>query len=106
MSEKEIKVLLEAAQVARMDPSNLKPINPFSQNGTTAQTLQMAVQQVDPIGPALFAIAIQEAIEAAKCKVELTYPGEVDFTVFYLNDGVAAGIMSAGKLLIRTRKRA
>jgi len=44
VSEKEIKVLLEAAQVARMDPSNLKPLNPFSQNGATAQMLQMAVQ--------------------------------------------------------------
>ena len=65
MSEKEIKVLLEAAQVARMDPSNLKPLNPFSQNGTTAQTLQMAVQQVDPILAARWRNEAGESISLA-----------------------------------------
>jgi len=58
-------VLLEAAKVAQMDPSNLKPLNPFSQNGATAQTLQMAVQQVDPILAARWRNEAGESISLA-----------------------------------------
>lgn len=53
------------------------------------------VQQGDPLGPALFAVAIQSAIAAAKRQVLDELPGELDWTVFYLDDGVVAGTDAA-----------
>ena len=49
------------------------------------------VQQGDPLGPALFALAIHEAVMKAKREVQRTHRDGVDFTVFYLDDGVVAG---------------
>ena len=55
------------------------------------------VQQGDPLGPALFAIAIQDEIRKAKAEVEAKFPGEMDFAVFYLDDGVLGGSSRAVK---------
>ena len=49
------------------------------------------VQQGDPLGPALFALAIHPKILKAKRRVESEFPGGLDFSVFYLDDGVIAG---------------
>ena len=49
------------------------------------------VQQGDPLGPALFALAIHPKILEAKRRVESEFPGGLDFSVFYLDDGVIAG---------------
>ena len=53
------------------------------------------VQQGDPLGPALFAIAIHDHIRAAKDETQHLYPGKLDFVVFYLDDGVLAGTARA-----------
>jgi hypothetical protein len=49
------------------------------------------VQQGDPLGPALFAIAIHPQILEVKRRVDEQFPGELDFTAFYLDDGTIAG---------------
>ncbi len=52
---------------------------------------ERGVQQGDPLGPAFFALAIQSAVANVKSAVESNHPQELDFTVFYLDDGVVAG---------------
>lgn len=47
MTENELKVLLDAASLAKIDPAGLKPLNPFTQQGPTAQSLQVAVQEIN-----------------------------------------------------------
>jgi hypothetical protein len=49
------------------------------------------IQQGDPLGPALFAVALHDAIVSAKADTETRYPGKLHFVVFYLDDGVVAG---------------
>ena len=53
------------------------------------------IQQGDPLGPALFAIAIQEAIVEAQRQSEAEFPGGLDFTAFFLDDGTVAGDANA-----------
>ena len=48
MKEHEIKVLLEAAQALKKDPSTLKAENPFLMKGAVAEALQMAVESINP----------------------------------------------------------
>ena len=48
VSEDELKILLDSAALAKADPSKLKPLNPFTQTGPTAQSLQMAVSTLHP----------------------------------------------------------
>jgi len=49
------------------------------------------IQQGDPLGPALFSLAVQGQIHKARAETLREYPGELDFTVFYLDDGVLGG---------------
>lgn len=49
------------------------------------------IQQGDPLGPALFAIAIQEQVHKACAETLKEFPGELDVVVFYLDDGVVGG---------------
>ena len=56
---------------------------------------QRGVQQGDPLGPALFALAIHDAIVAAKEEVDAQMPGGLDWTAWYLDDGVIAGSWQA-----------
>ena len=53
------------------------------------------VQQGDPLGPAFFALAIQDCIRQSKAQVEAELPGQLDFGVFFLDDGIAAGSAEA-----------
>ena len=49
------------------------------------------VQQGDPLGPALFALAIHECILDCQASTQRQFPDSINFTVFYLDDGVVAG---------------
>ena len=49
------------------------------------------VQQGDPLGPILFALAAHPAIDEARAAAEASYPGGVDICSFYLDDGFCAG---------------
>ena len=49
------------------------------------------VQQGDPLGPALFALAIHPVIPKACCLTLSAFPGSVDLSPFFLDDGVLAG---------------
>ena len=53
------------------------------------------VQQGDPLGPALFALAVHEAILEARAEVGRQLPDQLDFVSFYLDDGVIAGTAEA-----------
>ena len=50
------------------------------------------VQQGDPLGPLLFALALQLAIEKVKARSAAEAPGDLDFMAFYLDDGTLAGL--------------
>lgn len=49
MTEQELRVLLAAAQKANLDPTRLKPQNPYRMEGAVAKSMQIAVESVDPI---------------------------------------------------------
>ena len=53
------------------------------------------VQQGDPLGPAMFSLAIQERIRRARERTEALHPGELDFVVFFLDDGILGGTVQA-----------
>ena len=46
MTKQELKVLLDAATLAKIPASDLKLVNPFSQQGERAKAMQMAVQEI------------------------------------------------------------
>ena len=48
MTEKEIKVLLDAAKKAGLNPSKLQPRNPWTLQGPVAESLQLSLTSVDP----------------------------------------------------------
>ena len=43
---------------------------------------ERGVQQGDPIGPALFALAIHDTVLKAKTETDEKYPGELDYVCF------------------------
>ena len=53
------------------------------------------IQQGDPLGPALFAIAIHDALVRCREMVARERPNEIDFVAFYLDDGTVAGSAQA-----------
>ena len=73
MSEKELQLLVNAAQLARLNPSELKPINPFSQQGGKATSMQVAVAELDPAQAARWRVEAGESIslESAAAKAGL-----------------------------------
>ncbi len=63
-----------------------------------SRTLQSSrgVQQGDPLGQALFSMAIDECIRTATSKVREEFrKGSLDLVNFYLDDGVVAGEAAA-----------
>ena len=79
LEQEELKVLLDAASLARIPATDLKPINPWTQQGDRAQAMQMAVTQVNPAQAARWRLAAGESLSLASAAakaglVELT-PG-------------------------------
>eukprot|EP00971_Amphidinium_carterae_P012302 242029-Amphidinium_carterae.1 len=52
-------------------------------------------QQGDPLGPELFALAIQDIVEETTLAVKTVFPQELDISAFYLDDGVFCGSAKA-----------
>ena len=63
---------------------------------------QRGVQQGDPLGPSLFALAIHPCVTGSARFTESRFPGDLDFHSFFLDDGVIAGRFSAVQLLLTT----
>jgi hypothetical protein len=63
------------------------------------------VQQGDPLGPAFFAIAIQDSIRRARVAAEEAVPGGIDWVAFYLDDGTVAGHADAVEVFVNTFMR-
>jgi hypothetical protein len=55
------------------------------------------VQQGDPLGPLLFALAINDSVRQARSRTEQLHPNGLDTVVFYLDDGVITGQAEAVK---------
>lgn len=49
MNERELKTLAEAVRRTGLDPHDLQVKNPFTLSGTKAESLQVAVSEVDPV---------------------------------------------------------
>ena len=49
MTEKELKLLMDCARLAKQDPSALKEANPFEMKGNVAQSMQSAAEVLDPV---------------------------------------------------------
>jgi hypothetical protein len=73
--------------------------------GTKGLVSSRGVQQGDPLGPMLFALAIQEAIIHAHVDVQEAHPGTLNIVAFYLDDGVVAGDTVAVKMFSEAFKR-
>ena len=68
--------------------------------GSTEIHSSRGVQQGDPIGPALFALAVHDDILQAKAHTEQLLPNRLNFVAFFLDDGVAAGSSRAVKCFL------
>ena len=66
--------------------------------GTDVLFSTRGLQQGDPLGPALFSLAVHDAILRARARASGEYVDQLDFTVFYLDDGVVAGTGPAVEL--------
>jgi len=49
MTNKEIEVLMQACRMAGLDATKISPENPFKKSGKTADLLQAAVSEIDPV---------------------------------------------------------
>ena len=49
------------------------------------------MQQGDPLGPVLFALAVHPAIAEPRAATETSHPGGIDICSFFLDDGFCAG---------------
>jgi hypothetical protein len=74
MTENELKVLLEAAQSLKLNPAELKARNPFTMEGKVAESLQLAVQALDPMQAAQWA---QEAGRGASLEAAAALAGVI-----------------------------
>ena len=54
-------------------------------------TSSRGVQQGDPLGPSLFALAVHSAVQEARRDTEQAFPSGLDICAFHLDDGLCAG---------------
>ena len=59
------------------------------------------VQQGDPLGPVLFALAIHPVIQEALVDTERSFPAGLDICSFYLDDGLCAGDAQAVSFFLK-----
>ena len=76
MTDKEIKLLLDAAKMARIDPGKLSVRNPFELSGNTAIAIQSAVSLLDPAQAAQWNkdAGFKESLETVAVKAGLSQP--------------------------------
>ena len=60
------------------------------------------VQQGDPLGPVLFALAIHPVIAEARAATGTLHPGGIDICSFFLDDGFCAGSSAAVRCFLST----
>ena len=67
-------MLLDAATLAKIPVSDLKPVNPFSQQGERAKMMQMAVQEISAAQAARWRVEAGDSVSlaAAAAKAGLT----------------------------------
>ena len=65
MTPTEIKVLDQACRSAGIDPTKIKPENPFAKSGATASLLQAAVAAIDPAQAAKWRVAAGGGLSVA-----------------------------------------
>ena len=76
MTEKEIQVLAQACKAAGIDATKIKPENPFTRNGKTAEFLQAAVAELHPEQAAKWRVAAGGSLSLATM-AELQSGGEL-----------------------------
>ena len=54
-------------------------------------TSSRGVQQGDPLGPSLFALAVHSAVQEVRRDIGQAFPSGLDICAFYLDDGLCAG---------------
>ena len=77
MTNDELQVLLEAAQALNLRPAELKAVNPFTQQGKVAESLQIAAQSVNPLQAAKWA---KEAGQEASLEAAAALAGVIEMT--------------------------
>ena len=76
MNDAEVKLLLEAAKMARIDPSKLSVRNPFELKGDTAVAIQSAVSLINPAQAARWnsEAGFKESLQTVAVKAGLAQP--------------------------------
>lgn len=76
MTEKEIKILLEAAKAAHINPGKLATKNPWTCSGNVAVAIQSAVSMIDPAQAAQWQreAGRVDSLEAAAVRAGITPP--------------------------------
>nr|BDD44913.1 hypothetical protein 5 [bacterium] len=74
MNQKELQLLLDAAQKIGVNPTTLKPVNPFQMKGSVAESIRVAAAEIDPVQSAAWAAeaGVGESLAAAAFKAGLT----------------------------------
>ena len=65
MKNDQLQLLLEAAQKLQLDPSQIKVQNPWTMNGSVAESIQTAISELDPKQAAAWRIEAGETLSLA-----------------------------------------
>ena len=74
MNETQLQLLLDAAKKIGVSPTSLKPINPYKMKGSMAESMRVAVAEIDPVQSATWAeeAGVGESLAAAAYKAGIT----------------------------------
>ena len=70
MNNEQLQLLLDAAQKLQLDPSQLKVANPWTLNGSTAESIQNAVSDLNPQQAAIWRKEAGESLSLAGAAFE------------------------------------